>query len=213
MACEAIALNYCYTPSPAPDSGADIAQIDDVILELVTDLPKPLKHESTPPPVFRYNAIHDLESVWWVLVWILTFNESSASTSTMPKTRQEQMNLLFDGKMGNNRRLPFFNHPNFSFFPSCFSFLQEPLTAFAQYLHNTYAEVERSFPSLNFDNTAFRQLHRNCINLFPAQLIKLAMPIKLEYVKERPQDAFVGGKREREVQSQGESAQSKKRSR
>lgn len=35
---------------------------------------KQTQAEDVDPP-FRYNALHDVESIWWIAVWVLFCNE------------------------------------------------------------------------------------------------------------------------------------------
>ena len=60
----------------------------------------------------HYNYIHDLESVWWIVVWALfNFEKKDAGTnkSDSQATRQRKFNkdTLFSGTVGNQDRFEF----------------------------------------------------------------------------------------------------------
>ncbi|KIK59033.1 hypothetical protein GYMLUDRAFT_169927, partial [Collybiopsis luxurians FD-317 M1] len=100
MACEAISHGYLF------------------ITQLKADAPLPCEPEtnlrkqdatsgSTPDPVFYYHGLHDLESVWWVIVWIMCFNDDPQSPCPNPSLRQQQAEGLFAGKMDITHRMLF----------------------------------------------------------------------------------------------------------
>ncbi|KAJ3733088.1 hypothetical protein DFJ43DRAFT_1117896, partial [Lentinula guzmanii] len=84
--------------------------------------PQPPRAPLPTPPPFNHNALHDIESVWWVLVYTILFNEDPAGPSPNTSARQHLMNELFDGQLNNNSRLPFLRDPQFgTCLPSSFS--------------------------------------------------------------------------------------------
>ncbi|KAJ3990862.1 hypothetical protein F5050DRAFT_1531532, partial [Lentinula boryana] len=56
---------------------------------------------------FHHNPLHDLESVWWIIIYILFFNDDEESLSPAPEARQHQMERLFDGQLENMARFTF----------------------------------------------------------------------------------------------------------
>ncbi|KAJ3761620.1 hypothetical protein EV360DRAFT_80050 [Lentinula raphanica] len=55
---------------------------------------------------YYHNPLHDLESVWWV---ILCFNDDIKELAPGPETRQDIMDQLFNGRLEYWNRLSFFN--------------------------------------------------------------------------------------------------------
>ncbi|KAJ4475571.1 hypothetical protein J3R30DRAFT_3405839 [Lentinula aciculospora] len=60
-------------------------------------------HPSPPGNIvpFYHNPLHDLESVWCIIIYFLFFNEDAESLSTAPETRQHEMDRLFNGQLEN----------------------------------------------------------------------------------------------------------------
>ncbi|KAJ3771873.1 hypothetical protein FB446DRAFT_845958 [Lentinula raphanica] len=56
---------------------------------------------------FSYNPLHDLESIWWIIVYVLFFNDDKSSHSRLPGRRQKQMDMLFHGRLDVTARQPF----------------------------------------------------------------------------------------------------------
>ncbi|KAJ3830886.1 hypothetical protein F5878DRAFT_521849, partial [Lentinula raphanica] len=75
------------------------------------DTESPVVPNETSPPSFSHNPLHDLESIWWILVYILFFNDDKASPPKISKTRQEKMDELFHGKLEATGRLVFLMEP------------------------------------------------------------------------------------------------------
>ncbi|CUA78008.1 TBC1 domain family member 31 [Rhizoctonia solani] len=96
--------------------------------------------DETPLPSFRYNALHDMESVWWLCTWImLYFIHPKEDASAW----QEQYRAVFRSPA---TKLRFLLHPNrFKRYASHLSNLPESqsLVAYLQYwlkiLDNTYS--------------------------------------------------------------------------
>ncbi|KAJ3768089.1 hypothetical protein FB446DRAFT_612733, partial [Lentinula raphanica] len=71
------------------------------------------EEDAAPIPVaeseypFSYNPLHDLESIWWIIVYVLFFNDDESSHSLEPDIRQEQMEKLFHGQLDITDRQPF----------------------------------------------------------------------------------------------------------
>ncbi|KAJ3837512.1 hypothetical protein F5878DRAFT_622228 [Lentinula raphanica] len=71
------------------------------------------EEDAAPIPVaeseypFSYNPLHDLESIWWIIVYVLFFNDDESFHSLEPDIRQEQMEKLFHGQLDITDRQPF----------------------------------------------------------------------------------------------------------
>ncbi|KAJ3753782.1 hypothetical protein EV360DRAFT_87460 [Lentinula raphanica] len=64
---------------------------------------------SDPELPFSYNPLHDLESIWWIIVYVLFFNDDESKPSLNPESRQEMMTELFHGRLEFDCRLIFLN--------------------------------------------------------------------------------------------------------
>ncbi|KAL5479081.1 hypothetical protein ACEPAI_2369 [Sanghuangporus weigelae] len=84
IACEALKNNYLHLPEA--DAQA--------ILEGKVSLAQMSGRDN---PSFFHNGLHDLESLWWVALWILFFNRdaSDAVNEALDKSRELAMNKLF----------------------------------------------------------------------------------------------------------------------
>ncbi|KAG2074902.1 hypothetical protein BDR04DRAFT_1171595 [Suillus decipiens] len=69
-------------------------------------------HDSGPPdPPFRMNFLHDVESVWWALVWIFFYHTTATTVgdhSFNANLQWEQFQLAFPGVIGRSSRQNFF---------------------------------------------------------------------------------------------------------
>ncbi|KIK61031.1 hypothetical protein GYMLUDRAFT_260994 [Collybiopsis luxurians FD-317 M1] len=195
MACEAIMNTYGFYPySYTPDP-------------------------NTPRPAFLYNPLHDLEFIWWILVWILFFNDGDTrspnskgdSRSPNPDLRQAQMNRLFNGKLENNARMPFFRLPDLQgFLSDSFQFLLPTVMQFAQLLTKAYCEVEMSFPTLTFDIKTYKTVHSDCVTALKL-VLQHASSVQLTSVKKRAQEASpVAGRKRRAILPQKKSRKKSK---
>lgn len=94
MACEVEAQTYLFKPSTGLPVDADFKLLTNV--ESTTQLQVP----------FRFNPLHDLESLWWILTWILYHHvdkmDSQPSSGQIACFRQ-----LFPGRL--NSRFPKFS--------------------------------------------------------------------------------------------------------
>ncbi len=55
------------------------------------------------PPLFRYNPLHDLESLWWLLVWLLLVRKANIDGDTEQR-RQDQFRF-YDRLYRNDKEL------------------------------------------------------------------------------------------------------------
>ncbi|KAJ3768088.1 hypothetical protein FB446DRAFT_818059 [Lentinula raphanica] len=99
MAAEIMSNDYIYTVA------AELPPEKDT----VSFSPQP--EAKTSPPVvsepelpFCYNPLHDLESIWWIIVYVLFFNDVASARSPYPDSRQTMMNELFQVRLESSRR-------------------------------------------------------------------------------------------------------------
>ncbi|KAJ3711806.1 hypothetical protein C8R42DRAFT_688643 [Lentinula raphanica] len=117
MAAETLANGYLFTgvrPDRNADEGKQKDDDDDddddddfIPFEPQIDTETPVVSGKTSHPSFSHNPLHDLESIWWILVYILFFNDDACKPSENSKTRQERMDELFHGTLEIARRLLF----------------------------------------------------------------------------------------------------------
>ncbi|KAJ3966400.1 hypothetical protein EV361DRAFT_571439 [Lentinula raphanica] len=148
MASEVISRHYIYTiritERPPPSTSSN-----------------PFKPKSEPedekyiPPIprrqrpFSHNPIHDLESIWWIIVFVFFFNEDESQSSPNPMLRQEEMNRLFHGRMDNTHRNMFFREMSWGYYtevkeylPRSFAPGLDLLVALADILLYAYQQSE-----------------------------------------------------------------------
>ncbi|KIK68487.1 hypothetical protein GYMLUDRAFT_35916 [Collybiopsis luxurians FD-317 M1] len=63
------------------------------------------KADSALNPPFRYNSLHDLESVWWVILWVLLSNDDPCNRCMDVIARRNLLAQLFDGNMKSSARV------------------------------------------------------------------------------------------------------------
>lgn len=72
-----------------------------------------LDAEMAPPPPFRMNFLHDVESVWWSFAWVILYHTDAARKQgdNSPGDPHKQLALFheaFPGKVGTASRTLFF---------------------------------------------------------------------------------------------------------
>ncbi|KAJ3768090.1 hypothetical protein FB446DRAFT_295570 [Lentinula raphanica] len=103
MAAETMQDKYIYTPKKTKEEPPTT----------LTDPLNPAKEHAVPVLIagpklpFSYNPLHDLESIWWIIVYVLFFNDDESFRSREPEIRQEQMEKLFHGRLDVTERQPF----------------------------------------------------------------------------------------------------------
>ncbi|KAJ3980780.1 hypothetical protein F5890DRAFT_1467598 [Lentinula detonsa] len=193
MASEAISdayLFYPITPKPPRDPLHFVRSY-----ELRGPRKSPLGVVDPEDPPFNHNALHDIESVWWVLVYTILFNEDAAGPSQNTSARQRLMNKLFDGRLNNNSRLPFLRNPRFNgCLPSSFSSLEPALQEYAKHLTAAFSAAEKDYPIIQ--PLATPQIHEDCISAFYTEPIFEAITnAEMTYVKIRAQDVPGSGQK------------------
>ncbi|KAJ3823101.1 hypothetical protein F5880DRAFT_1613185 [Lentinula raphanica] len=150
-------------------------------------------------PPFAHNALHDLESVWWVIVWVLLFNDDAARLSPQTTARQTLMNYAFPGQFDSLDRMSFFKDPKFqNLLPNSFSPVITVIESFSSKLHRAYEDLEKHYPQIeSLIKVPGQQplIHLNCISLFDHKLEKAISGVALVHVKRRAQDAHRSGQK------------------
>jgi hypothetical protein len=126
----------------------------------VKKLPAIYKYKSNKPATkvevlpFRYNAIHDIESVWWVGVWMMFLHKPGGYNEPEDKSldRQRETSLVFPGTLTSDRRLLYVKDaPSFREFTENWiseEFLPavEAFDIVRAMLRDFYQEIEETFP-------------------------------------------------------------------
>ncbi|KAJ3994430.1 hypothetical protein F5050DRAFT_1896542 [Lentinula boryana] len=191
MASEALGNKYSFYPiTPQPPRAP---------LELYESIPVPvpaLKVDTPTPPPFNHNALHDIESVWWVLVYTILFNDDPAGPSPNTSDRQHLMNKLFDGQFNTTSRLPFLRDPQFgTCLPSSFSSSLAPaLREYAKHLTAAFSAAEKDYPIIQ--PLATPQIHEDCISAFYTEgILGVIKNVEMVHVKIRAQDVPGSGQK------------------
>ncbi|KAJ3780436.1 hypothetical protein GGU11DRAFT_730966 [Lentinula aff. detonsa] len=191
MASEALANKYSFYPLVADPLPSRL----DVFETIAAPVPSLKVNTPTPPP-FNHNALHDIESVWWVLVYTILFNEDPAGPSPNTRDRQDLMNTLFDGQIKNNTRLPFLRDPQFgTCLPSSFtSSLVPALREYAKHLNAAFSAAEMNYPIIQ--PLAMPGIHQACIRDFYTEgILGEIKNVEMVYVKIRAQDVPGSGQK------------------
>jgi hypothetical protein len=108
------------------------------------------------PLPFCYNAIHDIESAWWVGVWMMVFYKPKGHSETKQASlkRQYTANAFFPGTLtAYESRLHYFRYPN-SFLTATTEWISEkffPAVMIFDYvcalLLRDYKKIEETFPN------------------------------------------------------------------
>ncbi|KAJ3766140.1 hypothetical protein FB446DRAFT_758794 [Lentinula raphanica] len=115
---------------------------------------------------FSYNPLHDLESIWWILVYVILFNDvdDERLRSPKPDSRQTMMDELFHGQMEESGRQKFFRTISRGFVDNVegclspsFAPVLELLIIFAFELFAAYKNAEKTHPDKIDDN--FFEIH------------------------------------------------------
>ncbi|KAF9069420.1 hypothetical protein BDP27DRAFT_1265073, partial [Rhodocollybia butyracea] len=140
---------------------------------------------------FAYNPLHDLESVWWLIVYMLFFNDDVASPSLQPQERQTSMNRLFHGRLHDNQRFAFLKTPELlraakahlsPTFGPAFTIIE----SLSKTLTAAYEASEKTFPEI--DPKSFLIHTEYLQSLLEVTLREPLKTIVLQHVKRRPQE-------------------------
>ncbi|KAJ3718721.1 hypothetical protein C8R42DRAFT_125725 [Lentinula raphanica] len=146
MAAETMSLDYIYTfPEGVPEKR-------EVSFTPQRRAVTPAPVISEPELAFSYNPLHDLESIWWILVYVL-FNNIESARSPDPDSRQTMMNELFHGRLESTWRQRFLRtmmRGHIDTVQECFhpslAPLLELLVPLASILNSAYIYSEKTHP-------------------------------------------------------------------
>ncbi|KAN0129256.1 hypothetical protein V8E53_012955 [Lactarius tabidus] len=112
---------------------------------------------------FRYNAVHDIESIWWLGVWMMYFfkPEGHEESTQKSKRRQRETIEVFPGTLNYYGRLLFLDRSN-HFFHSTGAWIA--------------AESRRADEILNDVRTLLLKLYMDLEETFPDNLPMLSSP-------------------------------------
>lgn len=103
-----------------------------------------------PPPVLRYNTLHDLESTWWIAVWMLLFKHPS--TNPFPPRHTKVEESFFPSERyssGHRERILAFDGyfvTKLQYLPENLQFLRGLLEKGRTILVGHYTEAEKKGP-------------------------------------------------------------------
>ncbi|KAJ3718723.1 hypothetical protein C8R42DRAFT_643802 [Lentinula raphanica] len=154
MAAETMKDDYLFTRSQRnqhKSQNRNTTPNFDSIRKPKPDLPIPVSTSKLP---FSHNPLHDLESVWWIIVYVLFFDEDEARSCRDPESRQTMMNELFHGQLEFGSRLHFLrdmSQGHMVAVEKCLSSSFAPavklLAALASILVDAYEDSESTLPS------------------------------------------------------------------
>ncbi|KAJ3748628.1 hypothetical protein DFH05DRAFT_584546 [Lentinula detonsa] len=148
MAAETLVHGYLFTPRNRKLKDKSHKQIDfDLVKQRVNKT-----RVAVPIIPFAHNPLHGLESVWWIIVYVLFFNDDDSKNSNDPMRRQTPMHELFHGRLDVSERGVFLR--DFNRLPDAQSYLSpsfgpalEILTELADVLTTAYTHSEKKYPA------------------------------------------------------------------
>ncbi|KAJ3998641.1 hypothetical protein F5050DRAFT_1743799 [Lentinula boryana] len=188
MAMETLSNGYLFTSSKRNLDDDLQTEIDFDLVKLKND--GKIRAAVGPIVPFAYNPLHDLESVWWIIVYILFFNEDAINGSNDPTYRQIKMQELFHGRIDVTDRELFFRDFNRlqdaqDYLSPSFRPALEVLTELAEILNTAYTNSEKTYPT-EIDNRYFK-VHNNFLKpLLSGEYVDSLANIRLVRVKESP---------------------------
>lgn len=101
MAVEVESQYYLFIPPAVVSflSNALSPQVDALTLNVST---------SPPPPPFHMNVLHDLESAWWIVTWIMFYHTDKALPTEKMQSQLNNYWQAFPGKLGLASHFQFF---------------------------------------------------------------------------------------------------------
>ncbi|KAG1884235.1 hypothetical protein F4604DRAFT_1952371 [Suillus subluteus] len=122
-----------------------------------------------PPPPFRMNFLHDIESVWWAYTWIFFYHTDTitakSNNSFDVHAQWRTFQLAFPGAIGHGTRQNFFanirklHEARKSISDTCLHVCHN-IPHFAQTLQDSYRTAESKYPLLELDNSLLEDMHR-----------------------------------------------------
>lgn len=223
MAAEALVHKYIFRPvaellPPKLEDLTDDESEEDASEDETDTKPKPNVIDDRDPN-FTFNDLHDLESIWWVLVWILFFKDDCVRNPQLrlAPTRQRRMESLFSRGRNYAPRnelltgITDLSNPNVTALPRYFKPAISMLVAASRLLVNAYHQAELNVPNINVD--AFK-IHATFVEYLSSPLIRAKIksiqlvPVKI--VQEESVDAQAGLKRKPMMTDNSSASASKK---
>ncbi|EGO28868.1 hypothetical protein SERLADRAFT_366534 [Serpula lacrymans var. lacrymans S7.9] len=115
---------------------------------------------STPP--FRMNGLHDIESVWWILLWVIFYYTDQNHPTVDPGNQRNTLQAIFPGVLGQSSRLMVAK--------TCKP-ISKFLRQFASHLQESYWTAEESIMTIKFEDTlesVHRETAKNLLNVHNA---------------------------------------------
>ncbi|KAI6027186.1 hypothetical protein EDC04DRAFT_2718178 [Pisolithus marmoratus] len=103
-----------------------------------------IPYGTTFEPPFRFNPLHDMESIWWIPTWVLYYHvdQDGSQVSTGQST---WFNKLFPGRL-NSRFPPFSTRMVFRVLPTSFHRAAHEFETMHQKLIVAYTNSEKEIP-------------------------------------------------------------------
>jgi len=130
MACEVEAHRYLFHSKQCDDDNADLD------MENISSQP------AKPP--FAYNPVHDLESLWWIWVWVMYFYVDKDGMTHSPE-QAKAFRLLFPDYIPAKRLQSLWDSLQADV-PPAFQHGIDGIEVIRQRLEKTYSNMERSLP-------------------------------------------------------------------
>jgi hypothetical protein len=138
-----------------------------------------------PDYPFKYNPIHDLESLWWIAIWTLTVNSPSGS----PRNKDQNMwhHMIFQNKTDRDSLLrDYATFVNFvTILPLSFQEVGTRLAPLRSSLVISYQTAERSYETLNDQPFADSELPKTFIERL-AEAVQTCPDVKLDSSQTSP---------------------------
>ncbi|KAG2099618.1 uncharacterized protein F5147DRAFT_839417 [Suillus discolor] len=129
-----------------------------------------------PPPPFRMNFLHDIESVWWAYTWIFFYHTDTITANSHDSfdvdAQLRQYQLAFPGAISQETRRDFFTRIT-ELQRTCESVLSDRcldvchnIGHFASTLQDSHEKAEKKYPSLMLDDSLREDMHAKAAEYF-----------------------------------------------
>jgi len=142
---------------------------------------------------FSHNHLHDLESLWWVAVWVVIHNYIISKDTTYPPVtlqdaaqQLEQSRILFPLRLESSTRRITFQHPD-AFQELCATLprnkkaICDYLNVLRRHLIDDYSAIEARFPESVDPNTSKDDIYNHFTRAF-SKLKTLTDGRKLDFI-------------------------------
>ena len=161
MAAEVMELEFLFRPSRKLNVSLSTM--------LSAPIDKSFRAPRPEPAPFHYNAIHDIESAWWIGLWMLFFHKprGHSESSRSARIRRDETNQIFSGPLYGAGKLLYLKQPEY-FFKSTLEWISdECLDAVEVFedvrtlLLEVYHNLEKTFPDGLSKLSDKAQVHQN----------------------------------------------------